>query len=993
MSRFLHTSLAAFILSLSAPANPADLDFQEFAGPDITPSPACLCAAPTGEVYVGVDLLGSLGKGPGKGRIIRLVDSDHDGKADQHSVFAEIDNPRGLISVGDQLFVLHTVIPAEVGKMTGMHLSVLEDKDGDGKADGPPKILVRDISTLKSNQERGADHTTNGISLGIDGWIYIAVGDFGFVNAQGTDGTTMTMLGGGIVRVRPDGSEMEVYTHGLRNIYDVAIDPLMNIYTRGNTNDGGGWNIRFIHQIQAGQYGYPVLFKHFTHEIIPALVDLGGGSGTGAIFMDEPTWPEKYNQVPMMADWGRNQVYIHRVTPDGPSFTQEEESFIGLSQPSDLDVDGSGQLYIAAWAGAGYKGNPERGFVQRVVPKNWTYQPFPDLTSLKADALVKGLATASAKTRLATQQEILRRTDQSLAPAILAIAADAANSAAVRTAALFTYKQLLGAAANPALIKLSEDPAIQELTLRALADRKSQVADLPLAPFQKGLKSENPRVRAAAAIALGRLGRKEAAQDLLSVAVPPPHVEKVIPTPQPPLFVSQKIGAKESQDFDIDLKGAKNLYLVVDEGGDGSGGDHGSWFDPVLVDASGKEIPLTSLKWQSATQGWGKTLVNGSPTGAPLKRADGKALSQGIGTHANSVIHYELPADIVRFKGSVGLASTQNTKGKTLFKVFTAPPIVEGSNEGPHATPNSDVIIPHLAIKALTELENVEALLAAIDSQSRDGALRALQHLHQPAVVDGLIAKFQSAGDSELKNKILLALARLYTREAPYDGSWWWSTRPDTRGPYYNPIMWEKSGAIEALFRQEWDAAAQEQRDYLAHLATKHRMNLAGIGLVEKDEKDQEPKVGEMSIEDVMLALDKLKGDPAAGGKLMKTQACAACHSIAEADPKRGPDLNHIGSVLNREAIAEAILKPDATIAENWVDLTTKDGTIHQGTLVKKDDKEVIIRNIAGIPTTLKAEDVASLKKSASTLMGPHLLDALTMKQFADVIAYLHSLK
>ena len=87
------------------------------------------------------------------------------------------------------------------------------------------------------------------------------------------------MHGGGIVRVRPDGKEMEIFSHGTRNIYDVAIDPFMNIFTRDNTNDGGGWNIRFSHHIQSAEYGYPVLFKHFTEEIIPAMIDLGGGSG------------------------------------------------------------------------------------------------------------------------------------------------------------------------------------------------------------------------------------------------------------------------------------------------------------------------------------------------------------------------------------------------------------------------------------------------------------------------------------------------------------------------------------------------------------------------------------------------------------------------------------------------------------------------------------------------------------------------------------------
>ena len=100
----------------------------------------------------------------------------------------------------------------------------------------------------------------------------MAVGDFGFVDAEGTDGTKLTMYGGGIIRVRPDGTELETYANGLRNVYDVAIDPFMNLFTRGNTNDGGGWNMRFIHEIQTGEYGYPKLFKRYTSEIIPALV-------------------------------------------------------------------------------------------------------------------------------------------------------------------------------------------------------------------------------------------------------------------------------------------------------------------------------------------------------------------------------------------------------------------------------------------------------------------------------------------------------------------------------------------------------------------------------------------------------------------------------------------------------------------------------------------------------------------------------------------------
>ncbi len=982
------------VLTLSAVGNPADLTFTKYAGSDLAPSPACIAAAASGEVYVGVDLLGSLGKGPGKGRIVRFVDTDHDGKADKHTVFAEIDNPRGLISFGDKLWVLHTVIPKDTGILSGMHLSVLEDKNQDGIADGPAKILVRDISVAKHNQDRGADHTTNGIRMGIDGWIYISVGDFGFVNAQGTDGTTLTMLGGGVVRVRPDGSELEIYTHGHRNVYDVAIDPFLNVFSRENTNDGGGWNVRFAHHIQSGEYGYPILFKNFTDEIIPALADLGGGSGTGALFLDEPTWPEKYNKTPLMADWGRNQIYIHRVTPDGPSFTQKPEDFIGLSQPADLDVDGSGQLYIAAWEGAGYKGNPDRGFVQRVVPNGWTYKSFPNLAKLAPDGLVKGLATLSATTRLATQQEILTRGDKALAPAILAIAKGGDHSLAARVAATFTYKQLLGTDANPALIELAGDSALTEFALRAAADRLKQNATLPIAPFEKALASTNPRAQAAAAVALGRIGKKEAAEALLSVAKPPASAQAPVTAPKPPLFESAKITGTQTAEIEVSLVGINNLYLVVEDGGNGDGGDHGGWFDPVLTNREGQLVPLTKLKWKSATQGWGKTEVNKAPNGQPLQRADGKPHTQGIGTHARSVIHYVIPGAMQKLKVTAALCSTKNPDAVVNFRLLAEPPAgTSPSNEGPHATPHPAVIIPHLAIHSLVTLKAVDECLAAVDSVSRDGALRALKLMQDPSVVDGLLTKHAAASDPALKNKILTALARLYTKEAPYDGSWWWSTQPDTRGPYYKPILWTKSGDIEKRFRDVWASADTEQKAYLTHLANKHRMNLEGIGEVEKTGGKKEKTIGQISIENVMLALDDLKGTPAKGAVLMKTQACAACHSIGEADPKRGPDLNQIGATLNREAIAEAILKPDAGIAKSWVDVTITDGTTLQGTLVEKSDTQVIVRNIAGIPTTVKAADVKEIKTSASTLMGPHLLDALTMEQFADVIAYLHSLK
>jgi putative heme-binding domain-containing protein len=986
------TSFLAYAASLGIlQANPSDLDFSRFTDSTLTPSPACLGVHANGDVFVGVDLLGSLGKGPDKGSIVRLRDTNNDGKADEHTVFAKIDHPRGIIAMGDKVYALHADYAGTM-PMKGMYLSVLEDKDGDGVADGQPKHLIKDVSTIKFNRDRGADHTTNGIRMGIDGWIYIAVGDFGFVDAVGSDGTKLTQLGGGILRVRPDGSEMETYTYGLRNIYDVAIDPFMNVYTRGNTNDGVGWWIRFIDQIQSGDYGYPSHYMYFTDETIPALCDLGRGSGTGALFMDEPTWPAKYNKQPMMVDWGLNHIYIHRLTQDGPTFTQKVEDFIGASQPTDLDVDGSGRMYIAAWQGAGYKGNPNKGYVERVVPAGWKYKPFPELSKLTPDTLVKGISSASATTRLATQQEILQRGAQIKPTKVLSIAQDSTASLETRVAAIFTYAQMTGDKGVSELLKLTEDKAVREFALRAIADRKPVAQKSPLSPFLKGLKSDDTRVQVASLVGLARIGKAEAAGEVVKLAVTEPRKFSA-PTLGKPLFKSKKLAVKETVEINVKLDGkSSSLFLISDKAGD-SGNDHTSWFNPKIT-VNGKVHELK--KWKKSKQGWGKTALNKSCSGKPLKRMDGKPFDFGIGSHADSIIEFKIPEAFMSgtFTATAGFADTAAESPSAKFIVTQFSPSDSGRKKGPHATPNSKIIVPHIAVQTLRALNGVDASLAAIDSSAQDGAIWALRRMHDSKGVDGLIAKLHSTNDQSLKVKLMDALARLYSKEAPYDGSWWWGTRPDPAGPYYKPITWSASEKIAAAYIAEMTNSDAEHKDLYTTIAKNNKAFIPGLNDIAAGDKGPKiPKVGELSIEDAILAFEKYKPNLSNGKQTLKNQACIGCHSIENAHPKKGPDLDRIGATLEKLAIAEAILKPEATIAENWVDATMKNGTVHNGTLVKKDTSTVIVRNIAGIETKLDAKEVNSVKRATSTIMAPHLVDNLTIQQFVDIVSYLASKK
>ena len=493
--------------------------------------PVCLAAAATGEVFVGVDEQGSLGKEAGKGKVLRCIDTDGDGQADRINTFATMDHPRGLFYDNGSLWVLHPPF-----------LSVYHDDDLDGTADRHD-TLITGISTDQVNK-RGADHTTNGIRMGIDGWIYIAVGDFGFTEAKGTDGTVLSRRGGGIVRVRPDGAEMEIHNWGQRNILDVCIDPFMNVFTRDNTNDGGGWDIRLSHLLQSGEYGYPSLYLNFTEESMPPLADYGGGSGCGAMFFHDLRWPETFSSTLYTCDWGTSNVYRHNLPANGATFDAHQEVFLKIPRPTDIDVDGSGRMYVSSWKNGkfNYTG-PDVGFVAQITPIDFTPKPFPQLDKLGEKQLVELLSSPSAVTRQHSQLEILRRHGAEIAKrngqpvkvllpasrrvvkklspadvAMVELVILASNKAAPlhgRAAAIYTLKQLAVESSSKVLLGLLKDATVREYALRALTDRKAGLDKLPLEPFIEALQDEDPRVRAQALICLGRIGRSEAGEAIL----------------------------------------------------------------------------------------------------------------------------------------------------------------------------------------------------------------------------------------------------------------------------------------------------------------------------------------------------------------------------------------------------------------------------------------------------------------------------------------------
>jgi hypothetical protein len=399
------------------------------------------------------------------------------------------------------------------------NLTAYHDTNGDGIADDSTD-LVKGIGV--SLDQRSEDHATNNITLGPDGWIYIAVGDYGYLKAVGKDGNAISRHGGSLVRVRPDGTGLEIVTVGTRNIYDVGIDPFAHAFTRDNTNDGGGWDTRFHYLAPNANMGYPSLFRYFREEHMPSIADYGGGSGTAGLWVQDPGLPAQWNNALYTGDWTTNRIYHHVVTPKGASYAIEQHDFMTVPHAVDFSADGRSHLYVASLIGGvfNYAGDTV-GAIVRVSYPGKTPARAIDPTTATVARLVDAVVSDNAEQRVWAQQELVRRNASAAVARLEQLAADRARPREARASVIFTRKRVAGARANATLLRLAAEPAMREVALRVLADDKRQLAGVPTALYVSALADTSFAVRVQALNGLVRLGARDQAKAIVPLLTSP----------------------------------------------------------------------------------------------------------------------------------------------------------------------------------------------------------------------------------------------------------------------------------------------------------------------------------------------------------------------------------------------------------------------------------------------------------------------------------------
>lgn len=165
-------------------------------------------------------------------------------------------------------------------------------------------------------------------------------------------------------------------------------------------------------------------------------------------------------------------------------------------------------------------------------------------------------------------------------------------------------------------------------------------------------------------------------------------------------------------DIDVDLTGAAKLYLVVTDGGNGFATDWADWVEPTLIGEFG-EKKLTELPWVSATSEWKTPNVDKNVDGKSIV-VNNQPIANGIGTHANSIIEYNLPKGTTRLKTRAGLDKggvDQNGGTSVAFQIWTTPPpnaVGKNSGAGGARTPED-------ALAALDVADGLEAATFAAE--------------------------------------------------------------------------------------------------------------------------------------------------------------------------------------------------------------------------------------------------------------------------------------
>jgi putative heme-binding domain-containing protein len=465
--------------------------------------PTAVVEAPGGTLYLGSDPMDMPGPPTAP------IDSVLAIKGGEVRSFADrLWSVMGLEWVDGTLYVVHAPF-----------LSAFRDTNGDGKADERIDLMTG-LGPRIPGFNGLNDHVASGVRLGIDGFLYIAVGDKGIPRGVARDGTTIQLHGGGVIRIRPDGTGLEVVSTGECNPLSVALSATDDVFTYGNDDDSKQWPNSLTHHIVGGHYGYPYQFLTSPRRALPILSGQFGGAGAQGVCYNEDGLPAEYRGNLFFCDWGLQKVDRIVVRRNGGTFAIAKRTSMVTKgtvddfRPFSLAVaaDGNG-FWLVDWGYNGWlDGKVKTGRLYRLRYKG----PGASIPTRRPSgqdhaAHVLAMDHPSLSVRLESQRMVARLGPVAVPDLIARLKARGPDAG--RLHAVWALDAIGGPEARQAIGTAMTDPSSR---VRLQAARSAGIRrDREALPALVGLlKDRDAAVRREAAIAIGKLGDRSAAAAL-----------------------------------------------------------------------------------------------------------------------------------------------------------------------------------------------------------------------------------------------------------------------------------------------------------------------------------------------------------------------------------------------------------------------------------------------------------------------------------------------
>jgi len=134
-----------------------------------------------------------------------------------------------------------------------------------------------------------------------------------------------------------------------------------------------------------------------------------------------------------------------------------------------------------------------------------------------------------------------------------------------------------------------------------------------------------------------------------------------------------------------------------------------------------------------------------------------------------------------------------------------------------------------------------------------------------------------------------------------------------------------------------------------------------------------------------------LTGSVLNGDKVFQT-ICSNCHVYGSKGQRVGPVLTEI-SRKSKESLMHDILDPNAAVETKYINhrLETKGGIVHIGIVDSETDQNIVIKKMGGESVTVNKSDIKRFTSLGKSLMMEGLEGSMTPQEMADLLAYLQN--